>query len=62
MNKLSWRPIKPLKVRFGKIIVSFDNKANNNQPYPITIHHHKHVLRFNAPIIILLIESFELKA
>ena len=29
MNELSWRPIRPLKVRSEKMIASFDSKAND---------------------------------
>ena len=49
-----------MKVGFVKTITSFDSKfnskidskANDNQPYPITIYHDKHAIKLNALIII----------
>ena len=62
MSELSWRPIKILKVRFERTIASFNSETDNDQPYPITIHYDKYVIRLNASIIILLIKSSEPEA
>ena len=62
MNKLSWKPIRPLKVRSWRIILSFNSKANDNQLNLIIIQNDKNAIKLNAPIILFLIGSFEPKA
>ena len=62
MHEFSWGLIKPLKVRSGKTIASFNKKATDQQIYPIMIHYDKHTIRSNAPIIIIQIKSFKLEA
>ena len=45
ISEFSHKLIRPLKVRPRKMIASFESKANNNQPHPITIYHDKHVIK-----------------
>ena len=56
-SELSQRLIKLFKVRFVRIIASFDSKTNDNQSHLIIIQHDKHAIRQNALIIIMLIGS-----